>query len=172
MKNHPQVIEVELPKIPLDQSRRHACLELALKWTESDVEERDHDDIVKAAEAFERFIVGPLFVLPESYVCNRWPPGVAPGAVPPVDEQPQEPAKAGVAKKIRAWISRDNDRLQMASIFATRSPVKEVRSDGSETFVSDSGDDTIAADVDLDLLGIVLFPGEVREVEITIRRLA
>lgn len=79
-------IDYQLPNIPFDQLRRHACLEAALKWAEPDIHDLETStrEIVKAAAAFEAFVKGG-----------------------PSDEQLPEPRKADASKPIRAWVARD-----------------------------------------------------------------
>lgn len=89
IKSHPTSIEVQLPVIPLDQSRRHACLELAIEAAKQDVEVLSVSDVIRTAEAFERFIVGPAVIA--KAVAGEWPPKPVPADAPaPKVEQPAE----------------------------------------------------------------------------------
>ncbi len=146
-------LNFQLPDSIADKSFRWKCLELACKWAEPDINDMEMStrEVVKAAAAFEAFVKG--------------------GAS---DEQPPEPKKADAPKPIRAWVSRDKHpqhHLTFASIFANRAPVKEVRSDGAETYFANGHGVKVASQVRIpDLMGFDVAPGEVVEVEITIRK--
>lgn len=87
IKSHPTSIEVQLPVVPLDQSRRHACLAFALQAAEHDIEVLSVADVIRTAEAFERFIVGPAVMA--KAVAGEWPPKPVPAEAPaPKVEQP------------------------------------------------------------------------------------
>ena len=147
-------IDFQLPNIPIDQLRRHACLELACKWFSPDPSDTEvaSSEIVKAAAVFAAFVKGS-----------------GEDAI----EQPPKPTKAGAPKPIRAWVSRDKRDTEGFDIFVVRPPLKEVRGDGSEMFVSDDGGDMLASGIDMDFLDFYLDRGEVVEVEveITIRKI-
>ncbi len=148
-------IDFQLPNIPFDQLRRHACLEMALKWAEPDIHDLETStrDIVKAAEAFERFVGGTLGV---------------------IDEQPPEPIKADAPKTIRVWVSRDKNRRESRrwiSVFKYFPPVKEEDDNESVTFVAGDGGDCLITELDPANLGFDLAPGDVVEAEITIRKI-
>ena len=146
-------INYQSPNIPIEQLRRDACLAAALKWAEPDIYDLEMStrEVVKAAAAFEAFVKG--------------------GAS---DEQQPEPKKADAPKAIRAWVARDKHpqhHLTFASIFANRAPVKEVRSDGAETYFANGHGVKVASQVRIpDLMGFDVAPGEVVEVEIAIHK--
>lgn len=135
---------------------RFLCLKLACQWTQPDINDLETStrEIVRAADAFERFVTGTLGV---------------------IEEQSPEPKKDDAPRSIRVWVSRDKHpqhHLTFASIFANRPPVKEVRIDGAETFFANGHGVKVASQVRIpDLLGFDVDPGEVVEVEITIRKI-
>lgn len=146
-------LNFQLPNIPIEQLRRDACLAAALKWAEPDIYDLETStrEIVKAAAAFEAFVSGTLGV---------------------IDEQPPEPKQADAPKAIRAWVARDKhwrEAFQTTDVFVHHPPAKEVHAE-AEVFVANEGGQRIATNVDPDFLGISIAPGEVVEVEITIRK--
>ena len=145
-------LNFQLPDSIADKSLRCECLELAAKLAEACIDDLGTAtrEIVEMATAFEAFIKGTLGV---------------------IDEQPPEPNKADAPKSIRAWVSRDKRAGEVFDIFTIRPPVKEVYDDGTdEMFVSDEGGDMIASSVDMTMLSFDIAPGQIVEVEITIRK--